>query len=550
MTAGSISQQDSVLPGKDLNDSFRVMAVDDEQGVLDILKGHLEDEGYRVDTFSDPTEALAAVPEGGYDLVITDLRMPRMDGLALIERVKVGRPDIASIVLTGYGSMETAVRALRSSVDDYITKPFDLAVVTAVVRRTLSNYSLRRQNTTLLERLKAANKKLTRFSADLLERVKETNKELVQANQSLRKRLQELQILNDVSSVVTRMLDVDKVLETCLDIISGKMGNLSSSLMMMDDSGAFLEVRAYRGPMPEKVLGRRQPVGEGISGWVARKRKPIHIKDITKEPRFADRVRKDRYYRTKSLLSVPLETKGKLLGVLNVNDKKDGRPFTQGDLRLLMTIAGQVAITVDNAKLYRSLQQNALDTVNSLAITLEAKDKYTSGHSLRVTEYGLTIASQIGLDKESRQLIEYAGVLHDVGKIGISEAILTKQGSLTQEEWVMVRQHPIIGENIISGLDFLGEARTIVRHHHEWNDGSGYPDRLSGGQLSLLTKIMIVADAFDAMTSDRPYRRALTVQEALAELRRFSGSQFDEQVVSFLLASLTDSEENRILKHA
>jgi len=549
MTIDSPSHQD-IAPPRTTPAAFRIMAVDDEEGVLAILKEHLKDEGYEVATFSDPRLAVEAASHEAYDLVITDIRMPGLDGLSLIREVKKQGPHTASIVLTGYASLETAVKALRNSVDDYITKPFDLELVSAVVRRTLDNYCLRRENVGLLDRLRVANRKLTRFSAELVQKVKEANKELIHANDSLRKRVRELQILNDVSGVVTGTLDVDRILETCLEIIAGKMGNQSSSLMMVDGSGAYLEVRAYRGPAPEEVMGKRQRVGEGIAGWVARERRPLHIKDIGKEPRFAKRTRQDRGYQTGSLLSVPLETKGKLLGVLNVNDKKDGKPFTQGDLRLLTTIASQVAITLDNADLYHSLQENALNTVNSLAISLEAKDKYTSGHSLRVTEYGLVIAAQMNLGKKDKELIEYAGVLHDIGKIGIPESTLTKKGPLTDAEWTLIRQPPIISERIISGLDFLSGAKSIVRHHHEWNDGSGYPDRLNGADLSLLTRILVVADAFDAMTSDRPYRKALTVEEAFAELRRSCPAQFDDKVVEFLLAALTDAEQDVMVKPA
>jgi hypothetical protein len=191
-------------------------------------------------------------------------------------------------------------------------------------------------------------------------------------------------------------------------------------------------------------------------------------------------------------------------------------------------------------KLYTDMRREHFETVRALASAIDASDPHTRGHSERVTKYSIAIAREMGLSELRVQTIEYAGLLHDMGKIGIQHDILLKPGALSEEEWKLMREHPATGARIVSDLHFLKGAKGVVRFHHERYDGTGYPDGLCGEEIPLEARIVKVADAFDAMRSNRPYRRALSLPDALEELRRGRGTEFDPRVVDALLALVSE----------
>jgi len=182
-------------------------------------------------------------------------------------------------------------------------------------------------------------------------------------------------------------------------------------------------------------------------------------------------------------------------------------------------------------QLYVDMRENYLSTVEALVQALEAKDTYTSGHSERVGKLAVAMAEEMKMSEDKIQSLKYAAVLHDVGKIGVSEIILNKEGKLMEAEWEAIRSHPVIGQTIIKGIKFLFDIGHVVRHHHERYDGNGYPDRIKGEEIPLEARIIAVADTYDAITSDRSYRKGRTHDEALEELKRVSGSQLDPELV-------------------
>ncbi len=191
-------------------------------------------------------------------------------------------------------------------------------------------------------------------------------------------------------------------------------------------------------------------------------------------------------------------------------------------------------------KLYIEMRNLYLSTIQALNKTVEAKDPYTSGHANRVEKLAVELAEAYHLPFESIQNIKTASILHDIGKIGINDSILNKATKLTSEEFVEIMKHPSIGAEIISKVDFLKDITTIVKHHHERYDGKGYPDGLSGEDIPIEACVLTIADSYDAMTSDRPYRRALTTAEAIEELRRNSGTQFHPKLVETFISLLNN----------
>lgn len=237
---------------------------------------------------------------------------------------------------------------------------------------------------------------------------------------------------------------------------------------------------------------------------------------------------------SRALVAVPLFIKDQPFGVICVWRKKDRGSFPALDLFRLEAFSRWASLCIENNALYDTVYRNIMDTFQSLVITLEAKDPYTKEHSQRATQIALDVAEVMGATEAERESLRIAGWLHDIGKIGIQDSILSKPGPLTAEEYEVIKTHPLIGEKILEPLGLLPLERKIIRNHHERWDGKGYPDGLRGEEIPLLVRIFTAADAFEAMTSDRPYRRAKTVEEALRELEVLSGAQFDAEVVEAL----------------
>ncbi|MFW6161680.1 MAG: HD-GYP domain-containing protein, partial [Planctomycetota bacterium] len=322
------------------------------------------------------------------------------------------------------------------------------------------------------------------------------------------------------------------VMDTVLDVIRAERGFL---LLADADSGEVaprvIRVRPGSGADPDLPVSR-PIVQEAMEQGVA-----VLCPDLKAEERYCDgdAVLLDHI---RSVACAPLETGDEVLGAVYLDTATDAARFSEHDLELLTAIARQAALALHRAQLIEELEQLFVRVIETLVATVEAKDIYTYGHSARVSKLARQIARRLGLDEEALEQLKVAGLLHDVGKIGIPQSILGKPGRLTDEEWEYIRSHPQIGEGIIRqlGSPRLAEIQRTVRHHHEKIDGSGYPDGLAGEAIPLMARILAVADAYDAMTSNRPYRAPLSTEAAVEELQRGAGSQFDAAAVEALVA--------------
>ncbi|MBF0318959.1 MAG: HD domain-containing protein [Nitrospirae bacterium] len=231
-----------------------------------------------------------------------------------------------------------------------------------------------------------------------------------------------------------------------------------------------------------------------------------------------------------SLVCSPMKAKDKTLGVVTASTTEPYN-YSADDLKFFCTLVSQAAFAMDNARLYESLKNAFIKTVYTLAETIEKRDPYTGGHTKRVSNYSIAIAETLGISAVDRERLELASVLHDIGKIGVSDNVLRKASKLTDEEFDEIKTHPMCGQEILSYIEELKNIIPGVKSHHERIDGRGYPDGLKGQEIDLIARIIAVADSFDAMTSDRPYRKGLPLEAALEELRKCSGTQFDTMVV-------------------
>jgi len=243
-------------------------------------------------------------------------------------------------------------------------------------------------------------------------------------------------------------------------------------------------------------------------------------------------------YGLHSVMCVPLNVRGKTLGVLYLDNKESRGCFKHEDLEFLLSFATQAAVSIENARLYQELRELYLSTIKILITALEAKDAYTQGHSKRVAEYALGIAKVMRLSYEECEKLEFSALLHDIGKIGIKDKVLNKKENLTQEEYDIIKQHPLTGAKIMTPLALLADKVSAVKYHHERWDGKGYPEGLKGEDIPLLARIIAVADTFDAMTTNRPYRAAMSLKKAAKEIFEKRGSQFDPLVVKAFMKYL------------
>ncbi|HHU50731.1 MAG TPA: HD-GYP domain-containing protein [Firmicutes bacterium] len=241
----------------------------------------------------------------------------------------------------------------------------------------------------------------------------------------------------------------------------------------------------------------------------------------------------------RNLVGIPLFRTEGIFGAIILSNMEE--QLFREDINLLQIMAGQVSIALERIRMYNNLEENYLATIKALASSIEAKDPYTRGHSERVTKLSLLLGELMGLSSNELLNLKYGGLLHDIGKIGVSELILNKPGSLSAQEFNVIQKHPVIGADIVTPVSFLQGTLPLIRHHHERYDGSGYPDHISSKELPLSVRILTICDAFDAMSSDRPYRKALPLSTCIEELKNKAGSQFDPEIVSIFTNLLAEN---------
>ena len=344
------------------------------------------------------------------------------------------------------------------------------------------------------------------------------------------KRLEQLSTLMELSALINSTLDTGEIRERAIVAAIRLLDAEAGSLILIDqDSGdMFFEVAI--GDKGDKVKEIRLKKGEGIAGWVAEKGEAIIIHDVQSDQRFFKTADKRSTFITRDMVCVPVKTKDKVIGVLEAINRKNGI-FDEEDKEALTSLANQVAIAIENANLYQELREVFYGTAQALAETIEKRDPYTGGHTKRVMNYSIAIGKAMGLSKKEIENLRLAAILHDVGKIGVRDNILLKEDKLDPEELEKMNMHPQYGADILSHVKKLKDIIPGVRGHHERIDGKGYPDNLRDGDIPTIARIIAVADTFDAMTTDRPYRKAMSSETALEELRKNSGIQFDKDVV-------------------
>ncbi len=477
----------------------RILVVDDEPVIREVLHDLLTSEGYEVRTAENGAVALQELMQTPYNLVLTDLKMPVMGGEELLAKMAENNIKKIVIVLTAIATVETAIQTMKNGAYDYVMKPFKIDEITLIVRRALEQERLERENV----------------------------------------RLKEAQRLFEISEAMSSTLSLDKLLGIIIQTAKRESEADLVSLVLRDPEHERWRTKICDTDLPDvssdeidAYLDLDAMIEAHVSG------KPILLPPAPREAYVCGSLNAGR--KLHSLVSVPLAIRGQVTGMLNVLSFNQRRIFLEGDRRTLYILASRAANAVDNARLHEQLKAVFLQTIEGFAYAIDAKDPYTHGHSRRVTGYCELIARRMSLEEGEVERIRNAAILHDIGKIGLRLESLNKPHPLSAEERQIFQTHPQKGCKILAPINFFEELMPIIYHHHEHFDGRGYPEGKIAEKIPLGARILAVADAYDAMTSDRPYRKAMTLGEAIDELRENAGTQFDPEVVGVFVSILQD----------
>ncbi len=351
------------------------------------------------------------------------------------------------------------------------------------------------------------------------------------ANGSIRRHLVALERVHKAISAEERPARLMAVLmDTVLDVLSAERG-----FLLLTDKGGALRPQVIR-VGAAATADAHLPLSRSIVTQCIERRASVLCKDL--QLPVPDQGDGEPAALVRAVMCAPLEAGDRVLGALYLDAAAGRQRFDEQDVELLGAITHHAGLALHRVELVDDLERLFVGAIETLVAAVEAKDIYTYGHSARVSKLGRRIAEGMGLPEAEQEKVKLAGLLHDIGKIGIPEAVLSQRGRLTDDEWAYVRSHPQIGESIIRqmGSDRIVELCQLVRHHHERLDGNGYPDGLAGEKIPLGARILSVADAYDAMRSNRPYRSPFSAPEAIAELRGNAGRQFDTNVIEALAA--------------
>lgn len=322
---------------------------------------------------------------------------------------------------------------------------------------------------------------------------------------------------------------VDATMDMLVDFTSELLGVNSCSLMLADEVTGDLAIRSARGLDEEIVRRTRIRIGDRIAGWVAQEGKPLLVEDIETDPRFGRR-NLDRQYASNSLMALPLRSGDRVIGVINFNNRKDGRSFTPRDLRIARVFSERIAAFIENLTRDSSSEKDLATLVTSLNGLSNAERSYHK-KDFRLADLVDQTLERLGMAEEERDLGLYAAMIYDLGLVSVEKSITGKKGKLTPSERNTLKSHPFTTVDLLGDVEFSEKVRRIVLHHHEKYDGTGYPDRLKGDDIPLISRVLAVVDAYCAMTEERPYRQGMSREEAMEEIRKESGRAFDSDIV-------------------
>jgi putative nucleotidyltransferase with HDIG domain len=502
-------------------DSPRVLVVDDDNEIREILRITLESEGYQVAAAETGEAALEAVGREAPALVILDARLPGRDGFDICRTLK-SQESLAGlpvIMISANSEEESRVRGLKAGATDFLAKPFYPRELLTKVYNALQTAE--------------EQTRLTKRTSVLEEMAEKQRQNLDRTERKLKKHMFSSQTLMSMCHELTGSLKPEELLNSFMLMVLGQLGASSICLMLpADNSATVLIPRARKGVRENALLGSCVSATDDLGKYLSERNRPAEIEWLLRRPGLRRPL--EPFFNAGFQVIDPVAMKGQLSLVVLLGGRVNSQPYEAVELELLSSLSRTAAVALENANLFQELQDTCLGIIRTLLSTLEAKDTYTRGHTERVAMYSVTMAEEMGIKGDQLENIRIGATLHDIGKLGVMDKVLNKPAALDREERQHIMSHPARGAAILDGIRFLEPAVDLVRHHHEYIDGTGYPDGLVGDEISIGARIVAVADAFDAMTSGRVYMQAMSVQKAIEALRKRAGKQWDPKVIDAL----------------
>lgn len=463
------------------------------------------------------SEGLGRLASEGANVVLLDLDLPDCTGLETLAKMIDEYPDLPIIVLTGLKDENVALEAVHKGAQDYLIKG---QIDEAILSRSI-HYAIERKSTEV--KLRESERK---------------NRDLFETSE---KRLQQTIALRNIDRAIANSMDLRFTLEVVLDQVFAELKADAVDILLYNNISHTLEFFVGKGFHTQAVEGALVPLGGGYAGQSVLDRKPMYLSLLGDSKTQFHESRQFHLEEFAEYFCMPLIAKGKILGALEIFNRSQ-RNVSEEWKNFFETLAGQAAIAIENTTLFEELQRANADlilgydaTIEGWSRALDLRDKETKGHTQRVARLTIDLARRMNVPEETLIHIRRGALLHDIGKMGVPDSILLKPGPLTDQEWVIMKKHPVYAREMLEPIAYLRPALEIPVFHHEKWDGSGYPDGLSGLAIPLSARLFSVADVYDALTSERPYRTAWTKTKALDYIRDEAGKHFDPQVVDAFL---------------
>ena len=499
-----------------------ILFVDDEESILSVSAEYFERKGYQTLTARTGPEALKILANETIDCCFTDINMPAMNGLELAERIRAHDNTMPVIVMTGYPSLENAIQTIKNGVVDFLIKPVNLKQMELCAQRVMQQRKMFAENV-LLKKEVEGKQRLQKLNQELLVKVKELN--------ILNKIMKKFAAISSSTDVFKRAvdiaLDISHADYTDFYVINETIEEpvrVSSSAAEFIGSAVSPDWKTTYEQSHRTSSADVKPLSAKLIMEVVSDRIPLLISEHAGSNGLPDEIN--------SAMIVPLKIRDKVFGVITAIVDQGYKRFAEKDLYYLSFLAQSAAQAIENLALYENIYENLFATLYAFVKAVEARDLYTRQHSSRVTGLSIVLGKQLGCSKEELDILNFAGHLHDIGKIGIRDDILLKPGRLTEDEFEKIKDHPVIGANILAQLGLWEKERQIIRSHHERFDGSGYPDGIKRQDIPFLARILSVADVYDAMASDRAYRKKMEDSVIIKIINEGNGTQFDPDVVT------------------